>query len=120
MTISQIRSITVFVSDQDQAKDFYANVLGFTVRGDRQAGDNRWLEVAPAESGTAIVLHKPFPGASPGSSSGVILSSADVDADVAAIRAAGGDVDGPEDLPWGRQATVKDPDGNTFVLSSAS
>lgn len=120
MNISQIRTITVFVSDQDKAKSFYVDVLGFTVRTDLQAGPNRWLEVAPAESGTAIVLHQPFPGASAGSSSGVILSTADLDADVASIRAAGGSVDGPEDLPWGRQATVKDPDGNAFVLSTAS
>ncbi|MFD4829461.1 VOC family protein [Streptomyces uncialis] len=31
---------------------------------------------------------------------------------------AGADVEGPTDLPWGRQATLTDPDGNSFVLAA--
>ncbi|MEU2032293.1 VOC family protein [Nocardia amamiensis] len=119
MTISQIRTITAFVEDQDRAKRFYTEVLGFTVRGDRVMGPNRWLEVAPGESGTAIVLHKPFPGASSGTLAGVILHSDDLDGVVARLREAGAQVDGPSEMPWGRQATFADPDGNSFVLSSA-
>ncbi|CAM4291887.1 glyoxalase superfamily protein [Nocardia ninae] len=118
MTITQINTITAFVADQDKAKEFYTTVLGFTVRGDQTMGDNRWLEVAPSEAGTAIVLHKPFPGASPGTLSGVILGSDDVDAAAARLREAGAQVDGPHELPWGRQATFADPDGNSFVLQA--
>ncbi len=120
MTITQLRTITVFVSDQDRAKAFYADLLGFDVRGDQVAGDNRWLEVAPGGGGTAIVLHRPFPGMSPGASQGVILETDDLDADCAALADAGVAVDGPNDLPWGRQATFADPDGNGFVLSASS
>ncbi|MFI6042809.1 VOC family protein [Nocardia sp. NPDC051321] len=118
MTITQINTITAFVADQDKAKEFYATVLGFAVRTDRLMGDNRWLEVAPAETGTSIVLHKPFPGTSPGTLSGVILGSDDVDAAAARLRDAGAQVDGPNELPWGRQATFVDPDGNSFVLQA--
>ncbi|MFB8279309.1 glyoxalase superfamily protein [Nocardia colli] len=120
MTINQINTITAFVSDQDKAKEFYASVLGFAVRTDQVMGDNRWLEVAPGAAGTSIVLHKPFPGASPGGLAGVILGSDDVDAAVARLRDAGAEVDGPNDLPWGRQATFADPDGNSFVLQAPS
>lgn len=119
MTISQIRTITAFVEDQDRAKRFYTEVLGFTVRGDQVMGSNRWLEVAPGDSGTAIVLHKPFPGASAGTLAGVILDSDDLDGAVARLREAGTQVEGPNEMPWGRQATFADPDGNSFVLSSA-
>ncbi|WP_378731170.1 VOC family protein [Nocardia brasiliensis] len=118
MTITQINTITAFVADQDKAKEFYTGVLGFAVRRDMVMGENRWLEVAPGEAGAAIVLHKPFPGASAGTLSGVILGSNDVDAVAARLREAGAVVDGPDDLPWGRQATFADPDGNSFVLQA--
>jgi predicted enzyme related to lactoylglutathione lyase len=103
MNIAQIRTITVFVSDQDRAKSFYV--------------ENRWLEVVPAGGGSAIVLHKPFPGMTAGSAQGVILQTSHLDTDVDALRAAGVAVDGPRDMPWGRQATFADPDGNGYMLS---
>lgn len=116
MNISQIRTITVLVSDQDRAKAFYTDTLGFEVRGDLAMGESRWLEVVPKSGGSAIVLHPPFPGMTAGSSQGVILDTTDLDADVAALRAGGVVVEGPTDLPWGRQATFADPDGNGYVL----
>jgi predicted enzyme related to lactoylglutathione lyase len=119
MAITQIRTMTVFVSDQDRAKTFYADVLGFDVHGDQVMGDNRWLEVVPPHGGSAIVLHRPFPGTSPGTSRGIIPETDDLDADCAALVEAGVAVDGPKDLPWGRQATFADPDGNGFVLAGS-
>lgn len=117
MHITQIRTITAFVSDVDHAKEFYVDTLGFDVRVDLELDDaNRWLEVAPQKGETAIALHKPFPGGSAGQSRGVMLISADLDADCKALRAAGVDVHGQENVAWGRQATFADPDGNTFVL----
>ncbi len=116
MTIDSVRTMTVFVSDQDKARDFYVDVLGFEVKADRSFGDNRWLEVGPA-AGTSLVLHTPFPGATAGTAQGTLLASSDVDADVARLRAAGVAVEGPSDMPWGRQATFADPDGNGFVLN---
>lgn len=118
MTISQIRTITVLVADQDRAKAFYTDTLGFQIRTDLIMGENRWLEVVPTDGRTAIVLHRPFPGMSAGTSKGVILDSDDLDADCARLRDAGVDIEGPRDLPWGRQATFNDPDGNGFVLAS--
>jgi predicted enzyme related to lactoylglutathione lyase len=119
MTINQLKAMTVFVSDQDRAKAFYADRLGFDVRADRVVGDNRWLEVAPPKSETGFVLHRPFPGTTAGGTQGVVLASDDLDADCAALVDAGVAVDGPHDMPWGRQAIFSDPDGNGFVLSGA-
>ncbi|MBF6237008.1 VOC family protein [Nocardia otitidiscaviarum] len=116
MTVSQIKTITAFVADQDRAERFYTEVLGFTVRADSRWGDKRWLEVGPGPEGTAIVLHEPFPGATAGGLAGVILETGDVDGVVARLRAAGASVQDPEEMPWGRQATFADPDGNSFVL----
>lgn len=118
MAITQIKTMTVFVSDQDRAKTFYTDLLGFDVRSDQVLGDNRWLEVVPPAGGSAIVLHRPFPGTSAGRGQGVILETDDLDAACTALTEAGVAVDGPEDLPWGRQASFADPDGNGFVLSA--
>lgn len=119
MNISQIKTVTLLVSDQDRAQSFYVDRLGFEVRADVRVDGNRWLEVAPPGAATSVVLHKPFPGMTAGSTQGLVLDSADLDSDVAALRAAGVGVDGPDEMPWGRQATFSDPDGNGFVLSAA-
>ena len=120
MSINRVRTITVFVADQDRAKTFYVDRLGFEVRTDQTAGDDRWLEVAPGGAQTTFVLHQPFPGTSAGTAQGLILESDDLAGDVAALRAAGVEVDGPNELPWGAQATVSDPDGNTLVLAASA
>jgi len=117
MSIRHVQTVTVFVSDQDRAKEFYVDTLGLEVRADRRFGDNRWLEVG-APAGASLVLHLPFPGGDAGGGQGTLLATDDIDADVARLRAAGVDVDGPSDLPWGRQATFADPDGNRYALQA--
>ncbi|NLP84551.1 glyoxalase [Microbacterium sp. CFH 90308] len=115
MAINTVRTVTVFVSDQDRAREFYVDSLGLEVKVDHVFGENRWLEVGPAE-GTSLALHKPFPGATAGGGQGTLFASDDLDADVARLQRAGVVVDGPEQMPWGRQATFTDPDGNGYVL----
>ncbi|WP_242903392.1 VOC family protein [Actinomadura terrae] len=48
MNITSVRLLTVPVSDQDAAKDFYAGTLGFEVVRDQAMGPVRWLQLAPA------------------------------------------------------------------------
>ncbi|NIK54831.1 VOC family protein [Kribbella shirazensis] len=115
MAINTVKTVTVFVSDQDAARDFYVDALGMEVKADQTFGDNRWLEVG-APRGTTLVLHKPFPGMSAGGGQGTLLASDDLDADIARLQAAGVVVDGPNELPWATQATFSDPDGNGYVL----
>ena len=67
--ITHVNSITVFVTDQDRALDFYVNKLGFKKRRDEAMGPGapRWIEVAPGNAQTSLVLYKPteeMPGAS--------------------------------------------------------
>ncbi|WP_432489612.1 VOC family protein [Kineococcus sp. SYSU DK018] len=115
MAIESVKTVTVFVSDQDRARDFYVDALGFEVKIDQTFGGNRWLEVGPA-SGTSLVLHKPFPGTSAGGGRGTLFASSDLDADVTHLQSVGVVVDGPNEMPWGRQVTFSDPDGNSYVL----
>lgn len=115
MAITGIQTLTVFVSDQDRARDFYVDVLGMEVKLDQSMGDYRWLEVR-TEQGPSLTLHKPFEGREAGGSTGIIVTCEDIDAECECLRAAGVDVSGPKDEPWGREAVLRDPDGNLFVL----
>ncbi|TDD30529.1 glyoxalase [Actinomadura sp. KC06] len=118
MNITHVRLLTVPVSDQDAAKAFYADTLGFEVVSDQSNGPIRWLQLAPKGAQTNVVLANHVPGVTPGSVHGLILETSDLDADCEQLRGAGVDVDGPQDLPWGRQATLTDPDGNGIVLAA--
>jgi len=54
----------VFVSDQDQALDFYVGKLGLEVSSDQDLGFMRWLTVrVPGQAGRDILLEKPGPPA---------------------------------------------------------
>ncbi|MEO8704507.1 MAG: VOC family protein [Kofleriaceae bacterium] len=45
--ITRLSHSTIYVTDQDRAKDFYCNKLGFEVRTDAVMGSFRWLTVGP-------------------------------------------------------------------------
>ncbi|MGI5347120.1 VOC family protein [Streptomyces sp. CA-250714] len=118
MNITHAKTVTVPVSDQDRAKDFYVSTLGFEVLADQQMGPVRWLQVAPRGAETSFTLASAEQGFTPGTARGIILETSDLDADCAGLAQAGAAVEGPDELPWGRQATLVDPDGNSFVLAT--
>ncbi|MCW2819559.1 MAG: Glyoxalase/bleomycin resistance protein/dioxygenase, partial [Marmoricola sp.] len=43
--ITHISIVSVFVKDQDEAKRFYVDVLGFEEKDDIRLGDYRWCTV---------------------------------------------------------------------------
>lgn len=55
--ISQIGQIMLYVDNQDTAKEFWTEKLGFTVISEGSSQGIRWIEVAPAHAGTSLVLH---------------------------------------------------------------
>jgi catechol 2,3-dioxygenase-like lactoylglutathione lyase family enzyme len=119
MEITHVKRVSVPVTDQDKAKDFYVNTLGFDllVEFPVPMGENaRWIEVGPKGSATSIILVTWFPDMVPGKLGGLMLETSDFDADCAALAEAGVTLEGPIDTPWGKQATFADPDGNSFVL----
>ena len=118
MTISHIQLISLPVSDQDRARDFYVNVLGFDLVRDNPMGpDSRWVHVAPKGGQAAITLVTWFPSMPPGSTKGTVLESTDLDGDVSDLLAKGVTIEGGiQEQPWGRFVTFDDPDGNGIVL----
>jgi lactoylglutathione lyase len=60
--IVRVDRVSIFVSDQDRAKDFYTNLLGFELRADAPFSPNaaaRWLAVAPTGAEMEIILCLP-------------------------------------------------------------
>ncbi len=114
-TVTSI-DVTMFaVADQDAARDFYVDVLGWEVRADAPFGadgDHRWLEVAPPGSAASLSLNPPMDGSPGGSAVGV--GTDDLLAEHARLAARGLDV-GPEprQIPGAPlMFGVADPDGN--------
>ncbi len=118
MGITTIVVVSVPVMDQDRARAFYQDVLGFEVRRDNPTGEGtRWVEVAPPGGETSLTLVTWFPTMSPGCVKGLVLGCDDVDATYEELAARGVVFEGPvETAPWGRFATFDDPDGNGWVL----
>ncbi|WP_328554244.1 MULTISPECIES: VOC family protein [unclassified Streptomyces] len=117
MNITHASFVTLPVADQDRALRFYTDVLGFEVTADLDMPPGRWLQVAPEGAQTVFTLSGPGMGSfTPGETRGIMLVTTDVDADCARLTAAGVTVEGPDDLPWGRMASFRDPDGNGLML----
>ncbi len=75
----KIEVVTVPVSDQDRAIDFYANKIRFAVDIDFKVNDEvRLVQMTPPGSACSIHLSIPGMGMEPGSLSGVFLVVPDV------------------------------------------
>ena len=116
-SITHVRTVTVPVANQQRALEFYTDKLGFEKTIDAQFGpEQRWIEVAPADGGTSIAL-PPRGDVAPGVDTGIRLSTQSADADHAALRAAGVDVDDVLNLPGvPPMFSFRDPDGNTLYV----
>lgn len=55
----KIKLVSIFVQDQQEALDFYTNVLGFRKGNDIPAGEYRWITVASPEGGDAELSLEP-------------------------------------------------------------
>ncbi|HWE81627.1 MAG TPA: VOC family protein [Gaiellaceae bacterium] len=121
LNLTQVGRVCVTVSDTDRAIDFYVGSLGFEKVVDMPMGEGmRWVEVAVAGTPTTIALAPPPPDREAGGSqTGICLDTSDVDADHAALKAAGVDVD-EEVTRWGGPVPpmfwLRDPDGNSLII----
>src|SRR4051812_35292288 len=73
-TVSNIGVAMFTVADQDAARAFYTDKLGWEVRGDDRFGEDgemRWLEVAPPGSTARLALNSPMRDEPGGSAIGV-------------------------------------------------
>lgn len=120
--IKKIGKITVYVQDQEQAKDFWINKLGFIVKFEQPMGPNlTWLEVGPSEDEfTTLVLYskslmeqqKPSKVAHPS----ILFSTTDIDSAYEKMNQNGVKVGDLQKMPFGSMFTFYDQDGNEYIL----
>ena len=119
--LTQVGRVCVTVADTDRAIDFYVDSLGFEKVVDVPMGPGmRWVEVRLRGTPTTIALAPPPEGQEAGGSqTGIILDTTDVDADHAALKEAGIDVD-DEVTRYGGPVPpmfwLRDPDGNSLIV----
>jgi predicted enzyme related to lactoylglutathione lyase len=115
---SQVAVISVPVSDQERAKGFYVDQLGFELlRDDSSIPGMRWLQVAPPGGGPSLTLVDWFETMPAGSLRGLVFRVADLDAEYDRLVSNGVRFEGPpQSQPWGRETVFSDPDGNQLVL----
>lgn len=123
--ISKVGSVSLFVSDQDRAKDFYVNKLGMELRNDAPlypGATARWVAVAPKGAQTEIILYVPDENWEHyrqvvGKSQALTFNVTNIQELVANLKAKGVTVlQEPEAQPWGTFTMIQDSEGNSLIL----
>jgi catechol 2,3-dioxygenase-like lactoylglutathione lyase family enzyme len=129
--ITNISLTTVYCLDQDEARDFYVDVLGFELRTDATMGDSfRWVTVGhPSQPELEVTLMTPGPPLAPeaaefvrsqlqkGEWGGFGMQVDDCRKTYAELTAAGVTfVQEPAERPYGVEAVMRDVSGNWLVL----
>lgn len=130
--IKRLSHVTVYVQDQEAAKDFYTKAFGFEVREDSEFEGFRWLTVGlkdqpdlefilmePAapmfDEDTAAQLHELVAKGALGA--GVFFTE-DCRATVEELRSKGVTIlSEPAERPYGIEATIRDDSGNWYSLT---
>jgi catechol 2,3-dioxygenase-like lactoylglutathione lyase family enzyme len=131
--IQKISHTSIYVIDQDAAKDFYVNKLGFELRMDQKADNGfRWLTVGPkAQPDLSLILMKVDGPNIPsdvapvlkrfleeGKMGGFVLHTADCRKTYEELSAKGVEfLKPPEDRFYGVEALMKDNSGNWFSVT---
>ncbi|MEU6642160.1 VOC family protein [Saccharomonospora sp. NPDC046836] len=125
MAIRGVSKVIVGVQDQDMAKRFWSETVGFTVtREDPYGEGGRWVEVSSPDGQIALVLstnpadrfRAPASGERP--TANFFLYTDDIEQTYAELSARGVDFPAkPAHQPWGWWAMFTDPEGNRFALT---
>jgi catechol 2,3-dioxygenase-like lactoylglutathione lyase family enzyme len=112
--------ISVPVTDQERAKRFYTEKVGFRLLFESSFGPElRWIQVGPGD-GPSVALVTWFDEMPPGSVRGLVFDSDDLDADYVAMTSRGVSFHGPPaQRAGGVFASFSDPDGNQLSLRQA-
>jgi lactoylglutathione lyase len=117
--ITNIATVAVYVEDQQAAKEFWTNKVGFEVKAEFPMGPNAyWLEVAPTNAQSHLVIYPKsmMPGHESLKAS-IVFNSDDVLGTYEKMKAKGVAFKGePQEMQWGTFVQFTDEDGNEFLL----
>ena len=124
---TRVRSAGIYVGDQETAKQFWTETMGFELVLDvpmgPDAGAPRWIEVKPPADDTVLVLFTaPDQTDRVGTFSNVLFSCPDIVATCKQLQERGVRVlEEPRVAEWGQWwAVFADPDGNSYGLGQDS
>jgi lactoylglutathione lyase len=120
--IDAVATICIFVNDQDKAKAFYTDVLGFELRQDSPMDESRWLAVAPKGARTEIILYKMDSNWEHyrkvmGKSQAITFNVTDIKGLRADFKEKGVRItQEPDPQPWGTYMMILDQDDNALLM----
>ncbi|MFI9510606.1 VOC family protein [Nocardia sp. NPDC052566] len=131
-TITNVSLVTVYCTDQDEAKRWYTDKLGFVETGDITMGDNgfRWVTVAhPQHMELEVTLMVPGPplddnlaeairrSMANGTHGALGLKTENCQKTFEELTAKGVEfIQPPAERPYGTEAIIRDCSGNWLVL----
>jgi catechol 2,3-dioxygenase-like lactoylglutathione lyase family enzyme len=119
--IKQIKFVSIPVTDQDRALEFYTKKLGFRVVTDAPfSGEQRWIELAIPRAETRVVLFTPEEHKKMiGGFMNISFTADNVETTVRELKERGvAFTQEPTTADWGTFAMFEDPDGNKFLVST--
>jgi catechol 2,3-dioxygenase-like lactoylglutathione lyase family enzyme len=135
----RIANAQLWVTDQDEALEFYTQKLGMEVRSDvtlPELGDFRWLTVGPAGQEDFAITLMAIPGppvmdeetaeqvrnlVAKGFAGTVFLTTDDVRAEYEELKGRGVEfTEEPEERPYGIDTGFRDPSGNSLRLTQVT
>ena len=121
--INNIGKITLYVNNQEEAKEFWTKKMKFVVKLEQPMGPNMtWLEVGPSEEAftTFIIYEKNLMSAQNPQANvlhpNVILSTNDIEETYNEIKS--NDIETTEimKMPYGSMFKFKDQDGHDYLV----
>ena len=123
MLLKKVVYVTQFITDQDQALDFYTRVLGFEKRADNPTPDGgpRFLTVGVRGEDFQLVLWPGTPGVGQGAQGRIpaacTIETSDCRKAFEELQSRGVRFETDVlEYPWGQIAVFVDPDGNRLQL----
>jgi predicted enzyme related to lactoylglutathione lyase len=121
--ITGVNQVVLHVGDQEQAKRFWTDTVGFTLTQDAPYGDERWIEVTPPDGSVTIVLaQRPAGQERPEvrdelPHSPVFFTCDDITATHRELAGRGVRFPTPpREMPFGWWSMFEDPDGTRYAL----
>ena len=123
--INRVGTVCLFVNDQQRAKAFYTEKMGFELKTEAPlypGAANMWISVVPKGADTEIILYLPDENWQHykqvvGQSQAITLDITDMDVVAADLKKKGVTFSSePDKQPWGTYATIVDSEGNKILL----
>lgn len=116
--IKNLCNVFIFVEDQEKAKNFWCDKIGFKLKIEEDMGEYKWLEVSPPFGDTSLVLYpKCLRENSPKSHSTITFFTDDIKSTYKELLSKGVKFKGePKDTGYGIFTDFEDENGNIFSL----